>query len=194
MLRRMVVLLVAGWCAAAIGLSWYGRRSPAAADRFDAIVVLGCRVMPSGRASVALAERTRRAVELWHAGHAPTIVFTGGVGDAPIAEAEAAAAIARERGVPDSAIVIESRSTSTEENARFAAELVRDHAPPGLGGARRVLLVTDAFHVLRAERVFARYFGTVRGAGTINPHVWPRIRGSLREVVALAGYAALGRV
>jgi uncharacterized SAM-binding protein YcdF (DUF218 family) len=181
----VLLLVLAGWCAAAATLAWYGKRSPAPADRFDAIVVLGCRVMPSGRPSVALAERTRRAIELFHAGHAPRIVFTGGIGDAPVAEAEAAAAIAREHGVPDDAIVIESRSTSTEENARFARELV---------DAKTVLLVTDAHHVLRAERVFARYFERVRGAGTTNPHVWPRIRGSMREVVALAGYAALGRV
>jgi uncharacterized SAM-binding protein YcdF (DUF218 family) len=181
----VLILLAVGWCAAASWLSWYGRRSPQPAERFDAIVVLGCRVLPSGRPSVALVVRTRRAVELYHAGHAPTIVFTGGVGEAPIAEAEAAAAIARELGVPEAAIVIENRSTSTEENARFAAVLV---------DAKDVLLVTDAHHVLRAERVFARYFGRARGAGTVNPHVWPRIRGSLREVVALAGYAALGRV
>ncbi len=87
--------------------------------------------------------------------------------------------------MPKSAIVIEDRSTSTEENARFAAELV---------DARRVLLVTDAHHVLRAQRVFARYFGSATGAGTIHPHPWVRIRGSLREVVALAGYAVLGRI
>jgi uncharacterized SAM-binding protein YcdF (DUF218 family) len=180
-----VLVLLVGWCAAAAALSWYGRRSPAPQDRFDAIVVLGCRVMPSGRPSIALAERTRRAVELYHAGHAPKIVFTGGVGDAPIAEAEASAVIARELGVPESAIVIEGRSTSTEENARFARALVDAH---------EALLVTDAHHVWRAERVFARYFPRAAGVGTVNPHVWPRIRGSMREVVALAGYAALGRV
>jgi uncharacterized SAM-binding protein YcdF (DUF218 family) len=180
-----LLVLVVAWAAVALGLSLYGRRTSAPDERFDAIVVLGCRVLPSGRPSLALAERTRRAVQLWHEGRAPLLVLTGGVGDAPASEAEVAAEIAREHGVPESALVIESRSTSTEENARFAAALV---------DARDVLLVTDDHHVLRAERVFAKYFRRVRGVGTANPHLWPRIRGSLREVVALAGYAAMGRI
>ena len=71
-----------------------------------------------------------------------------------------------------------------KENAREAAARV---------DARRVLVVTDAYHVFRAERVFARFFDKVDGVGSVGPTP-ARIRGSLREVAALAGYAALGRL
>jgi uncharacterized SAM-binding protein YcdF (DUF218 family) len=78
--------------------------------------------------------------------------------------------------VPEDALVLEDRSTTTEENARFAAALAPD--------VRRVVLVTDAYHVLRAERVFRRHFSDVRGVGTI-ADPWPRFRGAMREVFAL---------
>jgi len=152
---------------------------------FDAVVVAGCRVMASGRPSPALAHRVRRAVALYEAGHARRLVFTGGVGDFPPSEARAAADLAISLGVPASAIVLEDRSTSTEENARFAAELI--------GADASILVVSSAYHVFRCERVFGRHFAQVTGAGAIeNPR--PRIRGALREVLAVLSYGVLGRL
>src|SRR5690606_5264267 len=118
------------------------------------IVVLGCRVRPDGSASLALARRTRHAAALYRRGLAPRIVLTGGVGAHPPSEARAAAAIARAEGVPEEALILEERSTSTEENAREARRRI---------DARRVLVVTDAYHVFRAERVFRRHFEHARG-------------------------------
>jgi len=182
----MVILgILAVWLCAAMGLAWYGRRAAPVERPWDAIVVLGCRVTETGRPSVALRVRVERAVELQREGFAPTVIFTGGVGDAGYSEAAVAAQTARELGLPASAIVMERASTSTEENARFAAATSR---------ASRVLLVTDAYHVFRAERVFGRYFAQVRGVGTVNPYVWPRVRGALREVAAIASYGLRGRL
>ncbi len=180
----MVVTLSAlGYLATAAWLDRRGLRD-APDEAFDAIVVCGCRVLPNGLASRSLARRARYAAELYRRGLAPTLILTGGVGDHPPSEARAAAVIAREEGVPDEAIVLEERSTSTEENALEAARLV---------DARRVLVVTDAYHVFRAERVFRRHFARAVGVGTEGP-TSVRIRGALREVTALAGYALLGRL
>ena len=111
-------------------------------------------------------------------------VFTGGVGVTPPAEAVVAAELARSLGVPPDALLTEATSTSTEENAREAAAV--------LGGGR-VLVVSDSYHVFRCERVFARYFDEVRGAGSLSP-VRARSRGSLREVLAVGWYAVRGRL
>ncbi|MEM9453452.1 MAG: YdcF family protein [Myxococcota bacterium] len=173
------------WGIGAWGLHRYGLSRRPEQGRWDAIVVLGCRVFPDGRPSVALATRVRVAVELLTEGRADRLVLTGGVGEAGVAEAEVAATLAESLGVPRSALVLETRSTSTELNARFAAEMIE---------GRRVLIVTDAYHVLRGERVFARYFDEVRGVGTLNPRWWPRLYGALREVVALAAYGVQGRL
>jgi uncharacterized SAM-binding protein YcdF (DUF218 family) len=173
------------WSAGAFALDRYGQRRPSAGQRYDAIVVLGCRVRPDGSPSFALARRTRLAVELFEAGHAPLLVFTGGVGEFPPSEAAAAARLARHYGVPASAIHLEDASTSTEENARMAAEET---------AARDLLLVSDAYHLARARLVFARYFpGRIEVAGSLGIPS-QRIRGSLREVFAISAYALLGRL
>ncbi len=169
-----------------LAAAWLDRRGAREApdERFDAIVVLGCRVRPDGSASASLARRARLGAALYRRGLAPTLVLTGGVGTHPPSEASVAAALAHDEGVPRSAMILEERSTSTEENAREAAALI---------DARRVLVVSDGYHVFRAERVFRRYFAEVRGVGTIGSRS-VRARGALREVVAVAAYAALGRL
>lgn len=185
--RRMIGWLMAGAAGAYLGgayvLDLYGRRG--VVGDYDAIVVAGCRVMPSGRPSPALARRVEHAVELYREGIAPKLVFTGGVGAAEPSEAEASARLAEQLGVPREAMVLEDRSTSTEENARYAAALVGDDA--------RIVVVSSAYHVFRCERVFARHFADARGSGSIE-QMSPRVRGAIREVTALSAYAVLGRL
>lgn len=179
----MAALTAVAWALSAVSLDRLGDRRDATGT-FDAIVVLGCRVMPSGEPSPALRRRTMHAVRLYRTGRAPKIVFTGGVGDHGGSEARAAASVALAAGVPASAIVLEERATSTYESAVLVA---------GLIGPRRVLLVTDAYHVLRTERVFARRFGDVAAVGSTGT-AEVRVYGALREVAALAAYALLGRL
>jgi uncharacterized SAM-binding protein YcdF (DUF218 family) len=184
-LRWVAIGGALSWSVLAWGLDRYGQGRPAPQGRFDAIVVLGCRVFPDGTPSVALARRVQKAAELWSEGRAELIVLTGGRGDTGVVEAEVAAAVAESLGVPRAAMVLETRSTSTDENARFAAEAI---------AGRRVVVVTDAYHVLRSERVFARHFDEAHVVGTVSPRWWPRLQGALREVAALAGYAVQGRL
>lgn len=176
------------WLAAAFLLDHHGRRRPPEGAH-DAIIVAGCRVMPDGLPSAALERRTRHAVALYEEGRAPRLVFTGGRGAAPVAEGVAAARLALSMGVPSEAIFVEDSSTSTEENAAFAASLL---SRSGLG-ASRVLVVSDSYHVFRVRRVFARHFAQVEAVGSA-PTPYTRIKGSLREVLAVAGYAASGRL
>ncbi len=181
----MIVTLSAlslAYLGAAALLDRHGRRR--VSGRFDAIVVLGCRVFADGRPSVSLEGRATKAAALFHEGLAPRVVLTGGLGDAPVSEARAAARIVEALGVPPDALVLEERSTSTEENAREAARLI---------DAARVLVVTDAYHVFRAERVFRRHFDEATGVGSVGPPS-ARARGALREVAAVAGYALRGRL
>jgi uncharacterized SAM-binding protein YcdF (DUF218 family) len=168
------------WLVAALELDRHGTSTRAPDGEWDAIVVPGCR-----GTTRALFERVELASELFHEGIAPRIVFTGGRGSADISEAEAAAFIAGGHGVPASAIVLEASSTSTEENAAFAAAAI---------DAERVVVVTDAYHVWRAERVFARHFAHVHAIGSQNPDGAARTIGALREVPAIIVYALRGRL
>ncbi len=167
------MLLLAAW-----GLTRRGRRAQAE-GRYDAIVVPGCAVRADGRPSPALERRIQGAVEAWRAGRAPLVVLTGGRGASGHVEAEVAAARCRELGVPDGALAVEGRSFTTRENASFAAH----HIPLGRGA--RVLVVTDAYHVPRARRLFAQVFAdadAVASQGAAAPHRW---RAALRELAAL---------
>ncbi len=174
-------LTLAVWVLAA---AWLERPEVGAGAHhgWDAIVVLGCRVHDDGRPSIALRRRVERGVALFNAGSAPRLVLTGGVGEGkPISEARAAARIARDLGVPASAIVIEEESRSTEENAAFSRRAIGDG---------RVLIVSDTYHVARGERVFSRYFAEVGTSGVSGAP----IAGAMREVFAIAAYALLGRL
>lgn len=186
MRRPMIFALscITLWLLGAFALDQYGCR-PAPDGTYDAIVVAGCRVDPGGQPSRALKRRTRLALDLWREGRAPKIVFTGGVGTFPPSEARAAADFALYLGLPADAAVLEDKSTSTEENAIHAAEV--------FGADARVLVVTDTYHVLRAERVFGRHFATSHGVGSRSlPSV--RFRGALREVLAVGWYGLTGKM
>lgn len=165
------------WALGALALDAYGRRA-LGPGTYDAIVVAGCKVDPGGVPSQTLRRRVRRAVELYREGRAPLLVTTGGVGDHPPAEAEVAARVAIALGVPAEAILREDRSTTTEENARFSAEVVP-------ASVRRVLVVSDTYHILRCERLFGRHYAEARGTGSV-PSPSVRVRYALREVGALA--------
>lgn len=175
----------AAWFAAAFCLDVVGGReapSPVVRPTWDAIVVLGCRVGRDGSPSLAMRRRVGYAVSLYRQGRAPRLVMTGGRGeDEPISEASAAAKVAVDLGVPPSAILMEEESQSTEGNAEYARRTL---------GPGQVLVVSDAYHVTRGARVFARYFDEVDATGIRGAP----IGGALREVAALAIYALLGRL
>lgn len=178
---RWIGIGMVAWTVLAFALDEWGRsRRPEGV--YDAIVVAGCRIDPDGTPSPALEWRVRKAVGLWEQGVAPRIVFTGGVGTYPPSEAVGAATLAMELGVPRGVMVLEDRSTSTEENAAMAARRVR---------AERVLVVTDAYHVFRARRVFDRHFDEVDAVGSTYG-AWVRVRGAFREVLAVAAYGVRG--
>lgn len=183
--RGMVLgVLILSWCAAALALDRVGDR-PLPHGRFDAIVVAGAGVMPNGVPSRPLRGRVERAAELYRRGLAPKVLMTGGIGRHPPAESVVAETLARELGVPADAILRDERSRTTEENAIETARI--------LGEGARILLVTDRFHVFRAERVFRRHVDSVTGLGSVC-HPWPRFRGAMREVAAVIGYSLLGRL
>lgn len=76
----------------------------------------------------------KRAAQLFLDGHGRWLIFSGGSGkltaDLPLfrddPEAVVFARIAREMGVPDERIIVESRSTNTGENVRFTHALLKD--------------------------------------------------------------------
>ena len=125
----------------------------------DAIVVLGGSVAgrhPPKRPSLGLNSASSRvwyAAELYRAGKARWIVVAAG-GRPEFAnqqvEADAIAEMLTTLGVPRAAIRLDAQSRNTRENAINAREIL-DRL-----GARSVLLVTSAEHMVRAMKTFAK--------------------------------------
>jgi uncharacterized SAM-binding protein YcdF (DUF218 family) len=142
-----VVLLVAlGYYAVTLYQVWStGNRDEA--RPVDAIVVLGA-AQYDGRPAPVLASRLDHVLELYRAGYADTIVVTGGKQPRDrFTEAAASAKYLQARGVPASAILEETSGRTTYDSLRSAARLLHDK------GKQRVLLVSDPYHMLRAEGI-----------------------------------------
>ena len=129
-------------------LAGYGLNDTATDDE-DALIVLGAAV--HGRVvSPSLAQRLEVAVGYHQRTPEALIVVTGGQGpQEDIAEAVAARDHLLAQGVPDDVIVVEDRSTTTEENFGFAKLLLDER----LSGDYRVAFVTNEYHVWRAARL-----------------------------------------
>lgn len=136
-----------------------GQVSPQSIEEpFDYGIVLGgytnmSAVQPPGVVSFSLSgNRLTGALALYETGKIKHILLTGGSGKL-IGEEESEAPIARwylqQAGVPDSAILIESMSRNTWENALFSKRLIDSIAPQS-----RCLLITSAWHLRRAKRCF----------------------------------------
>lgn len=115
----------------------------------DVIIVLGAGETGTQR-------RAQRATQLYQDGIAPFVLCSGGYrGPDGRREAEVCVDLVRTADVPASAIVLEPRSRTTEQNARYAAEILRAR------GWRDAIVVSDGFHLLRARWLFSREGVTV---------------------------------
>lgn len=179
----------------ALLLQGHGRRSLVPAPEggaWDAIIVLGCDA-PDGKAGSALRTRVEQAATLFHLGLAPMVVITGGLGTGEQSEAAAGGRVARDLGIPGSALVLEDRAANTQQNAEYSGPLVE---------GSRFLVVTDAYHVFRSRRLFRRHFRPIgdgaelqlRFVASFDANTWVRWRGALREVLAVFFYLLTRRI
>jgi uncharacterized SAM-binding protein YcdF (DUF218 family) len=146
----IVALLLLAWLVSLAGVLLWERRDDARSA--DAIVVLGA-AQYDGRPSPVLRARLDHALSLWREHRAPRLVLTGGMGDGDTtSEAAVGRRYAVKHGVPDSAILMETRGRTTAESMQRVADLMT------VLPRRDVILVSDPFHMLRLS-ILARRFG-----------------------------------
>jgi uncharacterized SAM-binding protein YcdF (DUF218 family) len=156
-----------------------------------AIVVLGAAQF-NGSPSPVFAARLDHAVSLYLAGLAPYIVATGGKLDGDRwTEAEVARAYAIERGVPESAILMENRGRNTLESIDRVAEILRSR------GIDEALFVSDPSHMLRVLRIAAdrglTAWGSPSRSSPRDLGAERRLRATVHELGALALYFVAGQ-
>ncbi len=180
--------LVAGWMVCLAGVVIWSQRDSHEPTAADAIIVLGA-AQYDGRPSPVLRARLDHAITLFHAQRAPRLVLTGGHQDGEhTSEAEAGQRYAIRRGVPASAILVETEGRTSQESIRSAAALIRQESSAG-APRPRVLLVSDPFHMLRLD-VLARLNGmspspSPTRTSPISANPWMALEYVLRESVAL---------
>lgn len=152
LIRRLLALILLSVGVALIGTSvWIVTYDPPATlPRADAIVVLGAGVNPeTGALGRQFVSRIAKGAEMYAKGAAPTVVITGG---SDHHSPQTVAATVREKavalGIPQNALIVESASLSTLQNALFTRDLLPDVAETSF------ILVTHRYHQPRAWASF----------------------------------------
>ena len=145
MAKIVAVLAIAGICwllFVAVWIHRFGSRDQARPS--DCIIVLGAAVH-GDIPSPIFEERLRHAVDLHRNGLARKVILTGGTGVANAhSESAVGSVFVRSHGIPQSDILTEKRSHTTQRNLAEALELMKQHR------LRTAIIVSDPGHMKRA--------------------------------------------
>lgn len=195
-LRRAGLLgLLLVLCVAAMGLQawWHGRQLlkgplPAVAD---VALVLGNRAWIDGAPNPCLRSRVEAGVALARQGRVAQLLMSGGIdhedGRIEAVEMEALARAAGHAGP----VLREAASQSTHDNLLFSWSLLAQ------AGARRVVIVSEAGHLWRVQRLaassgFDRAFEVQYQASQCERRPLRALQAALREPLAIFKNAAHG--
>ena len=144
-----------------LGIALRGARDESASA--DAAIVLGFALADDGSPRPPIVARVDRAVALLRDGTVPKLVLTGGAPKSGHTEASVMHDLAIARGAPESALVLETNARSTVENFACSKPLLERL------GARRVLVVTEPWHMTRAMLLARRHGLDARQAPASSP-------------------------
>lgn len=165
----------------------YPAFSPEELPKADAIVVLGGATEGESRFGRGAdfnhaADRLFTGAELYLRGMAPKIVLSGGSPKGHRSEAVMMAEKLRALGIPDAALILESESHTTYENAIQIAGILNAQ------GLKHILLVTSGAHMRRSVALFKSQGFQVTAVATDHqiPRYAPLVPGWLPTVDRLA--------
>ncbi len=170
------------------------RIAPVGPATADVAVVLSGGRYDDGTLNEPALERTISAVRLYHQGHVPRLLFTGGP-CCGLSTSALMAVLAVDLGVPKDAILLEEHSTRTRDSAVYTAALLRQS---GMGS---VILVTSPLHMPRARLAFSAAGVSVRPVLASQRNLLlvssaseriALLRDALHEYLGLAFYRARG--
>ena len=107
----------------------------------DCIIVFGCQVRSDGTPSHMLEDRLKRGVALYELGAAPKLLMSGDHGTKGYDEVNTMKGYAFDAGIPSEDIFMDHAGFSTYETIYRAKEIF---------GAKKVILVTQQYHLYRA--------------------------------------------
>lgn len=116
------------------------------------VIVLGCRVK-GDEPSLALLKRVDAAYRFLLENPSSFAILSGGQGkDENLSEALCMKQLLTDRGIQSSRLILEDKSTSTDENIRYSKEIISK-----LNLKKEVAVATSEYHQVRAKMVCKRY-------------------------------------
>lgn len=120
----------------------------------QAVIVLGCKVQPSGSPSLMLSKRIQAAYEYLTKNPDVICVTSGGKGgDEPLSEGGVMKSELVKMGIAEDRIFAEEKSESTRQNIEFSLALLKEHNIEVTEAA----IVTDGFHQFRAKLIASEF-------------------------------------
>jgi vancomycin permeability regulator SanA len=143
----LLVLATLGWCRwVFIQIEHYAAQDQAAPS--DAIAVFGAAEY-DGRPSPVYRARLDHAESLYSRGIAPLIITLGGDGGDQFSEGGVGEQYLEGVGVPESDIIAETESTSTDQSVHRLAVIAHTNR------LQRIVVVSDATHLFRIHQICA---------------------------------------
>lgn len=115
--------------------------------RFDAIILIGYPATSDGNPSPRELASVAEAVREYERGVAPRLIFTGGAVKNRFVEAEAMARAAEAQGIPSGAVLTETQSRNTAQNACYAVRAMQQH------GWKSAEVIADSASLPRAATI-----------------------------------------
>ncbi len=159
-------------------------------DDLDYVIVLGAQVRGT-RITKSLGKRLETAYDYLKNNPDTVAVVSGGQGTGEdISEAQAMRDYLVERGIPEERIIMEDKSTNTDENIEFSMDIIQNDSDSGEFSAG---IITNNFHVYRASAVCAKKGYDVEGiAAPSDERLF--LNYMLREFFAVVQYKVTGRI
>ena len=117
----------------------------------DTAIILGAAV-DQGELSPVFRERVNHGIWLYQNGYVKKLIMTGGYGAGNLSsDSYIAKQYAESQGIPGEDILYEEKSAITQENLRYAREIMDEE------GLRSAILVSDPLHMKRAMTMAKDY-------------------------------------
>ena len=182
----VILLLIAFAIGIAISIWNYGKvdeKAPA-----DVAIVLGAAIS-DGEVSPVYRERINHAITLHEEGTVDFIILTGGFGEGSYkSDSQVAKEYALSQDVPEERILIEEKSTITEENLEFSKEIMEEN------DLETAIIVSDPLHMKRAMLMAKDYNITALSSPTTTSmykSLKTKIPFLLREEFFYVGYCVV---
>ena len=145
----VVFLIILFAIITAVNITHYGKVDEKA--HCDVAIILGA-ATSDGEVSPVYRERIHHGIWLYENGYVDYLILTGGIGNGnEMSDACAAKQYAIKKGVPEQVILIEEKSTITEENLEHAKEIMDEFSMD------TAIIVSDPLHMKRAMLMASDY-------------------------------------